>query len=131
VQYPHIISRMRERRAEVDTLRATVLELSPDLLPDDKEGLLLWALEVASSRAIGETDTNGTAATMVAPVARRRAVLAHLSEHGDVPGLTFRFAGMCGDGAARAARAGPDGAYACVCVCGWMGAGAVARHVQP
>ena len=58
---------MRERRAEVKALCATLRELSPDLLPAGKEDALLWALEVASSRAIGETDTNGTAATMVPP----------------------------------------------------------------
>jgi hypothetical protein len=56
---------MRERRAELDTFTSTLRALSPDLLPPEKEEMLLWALEVASSRAIGESCSNGTAATMV------------------------------------------------------------------
>ena len=59
---------MRERREEVAVLCATLRALSPDLLPVGKEEELLWALEVASSRAIGETNMNGTAATMASPV---------------------------------------------------------------
>jgi hypothetical protein len=62
-----MVSRMRERRAELASFSATLRGLSPDLLPPGKEEMLLWALEVASSRAIGETATNGTAATMVPP----------------------------------------------------------------
>ena len=83
---------MRERREEVAVLCATLRALSPDLLPVGKEEELLWALEVASSRAIGETNMNGTAATMASPVTPAPA------------------AGVPADG---------------------IGAGAVARHVQP
>jgi hypothetical protein len=67
-----MVSRMRERRAELDSFSATLRGLSPDLLPPGKEEMLLWALEVASSRAIGETASNGTAATMVSPLYRPR-----------------------------------------------------------